>query len=201
MEKTNFVIVNESLKSQLDVPNNSYLDYVYFVAPNQDLDLELNYNVVNNSKLNIRIIVLGNKDLKINCFLNANLNSNYNHIEFEILAYAIDKTNIKIVSDANVALKTINNKIKQTLTGILLSDQAKILGEPNLKINSLDVNAKHSLKIGTLDKNEIFYLLTKGFSMQQTKQILINAIINKLISNLSSNEQLWCFEKIKEKIK
>lgn len=98
-------------------------------------------------------------------------------------------------------VKAIDNKSKQTLIGVLLSDQAKILGEPNLKINSLNVNAKHSLRIGTLDKDEIFYLLTKGLPLEEAKQILINAIVTKLISNLSNEEQTWCFQKIKERIR
>lgn len=201
MEKTNFTIVQETLKTQLTIPNNSHLEHVYFVTPNQDLDLEINYDVDTNSKLNIKVIILGNKELKINCFLNANLKNHYNQIEFEILAYANDKSDIKIISNVDVELKTIDNKSKQTLVGILLSEQAKILGEPNLKINSLNVNAKHSLRIGALDKDEIFYLLTKGIPLDQVKQILINAIVTKLINNLSESDQIWCFEKIKEKIK
>lgn len=201
MEKTNFTIVQETLKSQLTIPNNSHLEHVYFVTPNQDLDLEINYDVDTNSKLNIKVIILGSKELKINCFLNANLKNHYNQIEFEILAYANDKSDIKIISNVDVELKTIDNKSKQTLVGILLSEQAKILGEPNLKINSLNVNAKHSLRIGALDKDEIFYLLTKGIPLDQAKQILTNAIVTKLISNLSESDQIWCFEKIKEKIK
>lgn len=201
MEKTNFTIVKESLKSHLNIPSNNYLDHIYFVIPDHDLDLDLNYDVFKDSKLNIKVIILGNNDLKINCFLNANLKSHYNHIEFEILAYANDNANIKIISNVDVELKTIDNKSKQTLIGVLLSDQAKILGEPNLKINSLNVNAKHSLRIGTLDKDEIFYLLTKGLPLEQAKQILINAIVTKLISNLSNEEQTWCFQKIKERIR
>lgn len=66
MEKTNFTIVQETLKSQLTIPNNSHLEHVYFVTPNQDLDLEINYDVDTNSKLNIKVIILGNKELKIN---------------------------------------------------------------------------------------------------------------------------------------
>lgn len=201
MEKTNFTIVKETLRSQLIVPDNNNLDHIYFVAPDYDLDLELNYDVNSNSKLKIKVIILGNNDLKVNCLLNASLKSHYNHIEFEILAYANDKANINIISNVDVALQTIDNKSKQTLTGILLSEQAKILGEPNLKINSLNVNAKHSLRIGALDKDEIFYLLTKGIPLEQAKQVLINAIVNKLISNLSDEDQEWCFKKIKEKIK
>lgn len=201
MEKTSFTIVKESLKSQLNLPNSSYLDHIYFVIPDHDLDLEVDYNVSSGSKLNIKVIILGNNDSKINCFLNASLKSHYNHIEFEILAYANNNANIKIISNIDVGLKTIDNKTKQTLIGVLLSEHAKILGEPNLKINSLNVNAKHSLKIGTLDKDEIFYLLTKGIPLEEAKQLLINAIVMKWINNLSQDEQTWCFQKIKEKIK
>lgn len=201
MERTNFTVVKETLKSQLNIPISSNLDHIYFVIPEQDLDLELNYDVISDSKLNIKIIILGTNDLKINCLLNANLKSHYNQIEFEILAYANDKSNIKIISNVDVELKTIDNKSKQTLIGVLLSEQAKILGEPNLKVNSLNVNAKHSLKIGALDKSEIFYLLTKGIHLEEAKQILINAIVTKLISNLSEDQQSWCFQTIKERIK
>lgn len=201
MVETNFSIISNSLDLEVNVPINNQLEYVYFVDPEQNLDLRLNYNVISNTNLKVKVIILGNKELKINCWLDANLKSHYNNVEFEILAYANDLANIKIISNVGIELKTIDNKSKQSLIGILLSNQAKILGEPNLKINSLNVNAKHSLKIGTLDKDEIFYLLTKGISLEESKQILINAIVTKLISNLTEEEQAMCFKKIKERIK
>jgi len=63
---------------------------------------------------------------------------------------------------------------------INLSDNADIEIEPILKIEEQNVEVEHSVAVGGFDKNEKLYLSSRGFSKEQTENILKKAFLRSL---------------------
>ena len=80
---------------------------------------------------------------------------------------------------------------------LLLSEKAEIQSNPQLEINCEDVKCAHGSTTGNLDKEALFYLRSRGISLNKAKAILIHGFISKLISSFNS-DILSLDEKIKK---
>jgi len=68
---------------------------------------------------------------------------------------------------------------------ILLSDEAKMESKPELEIFCDDVKCTHGATIGSLDKQQEFYLQTRGISKEAREELLVLGFLQEFI-NLTS---------------
>ena len=71
---------------------------------------------------------------------------------------------------------------------LLLSRLAETNTKPALEIFADDVSCSHGATIGELDKNQLFYLRSRGIEESKAKKILINAYLNELIEEINNLE-------------
>lgn len=69
----------------------------------------------------------------------------------------------------------------QLNNNLLLSDGASAYSKPNLEIFADDVKASHGATVGKLDKEQMFYLQTRGFSHDAAQAILINGFCKEIV--------------------
>ena len=84
-----------------------------------------------------------------------------------------------------VAKKSHNINSNQYNNNILLSKDAKINSNPQLEIYCDDVQCAHGSTIGELDEDAILYLRSRGISMDESKNILLNGFVNEIIDKVS----------------
>lgn len=198
-QKNKVIFVEQDLKlKNVVVKDNQEL--VYILIPINKLDFYLDVNVIQSSKLVINFIVLAEGTKTIDCKINTNISTNDASVIVKSLLFANDKSKINIEINSFVEKYTTNNVVDQSIIGTLLSSFAKISGNPNLKIHALDVKAKHSLKIGSLDKEELFYLMSKGFSLIETKKIIVDSYLNEFLSSLDLEQKKYYLNLIMNKI-
>ncbi|MDE7221961.1 MAG: SufD family Fe-S cluster assembly protein, partial [Ureaplasma sp.] len=137
---------------------------------------------------------------KVNIDISCDINSEKINSDVIVLVYGMNQsiTNVKVTYKLDS--QAIDSLVNQKIIGIMLSNDAVITGIPNLIVNCLEAKAEHSLKIGALDMEELFYLLCKGFNEKESKNILIQTEINKIINNLNEQEKQICLETIKRKL-
>ena len=82
----------------------------------------------------------------------------------------IDKESKKVES-------YMNNK------NLLLSKRAKAFSKPQLNIENNDVACSHGSSTGALDKEQMFYLQTRGLPKEDSKKLLVDAFINEVMPN------------------
>ncbi len=80
-----------------------------------------------------------------------------------------------------VAQKTDSNQYNHSL---ILSDQARAISKPQLEIFADDVKCSHGATIGQLDRDEWFYLLTRGLSDCDAKSMLLTAYCQEIIDTI-----------------
>ncbi len=66
---------------------------------------------------------------------------------------------------------------------LLLSDGAKILVKPTLKIYHDDVACSHGNTVGALDRESIFYLESRGIERKRAEELLVRAFAKEVIAD------------------
>jgi Fe-S cluster assembly protein SufD len=70
----------------------------------------------------------------------------------------------------------------------MLSDQAKAESIPGLEILADDVHCSHGVSIGELDAEEIFYLRSRGISLEDSRRLLIDGFFEPVLEKISQDD-------------
>ena len=73
----------------------------------------------------------------------------------------------------------------QLMNNLILSDTSKANCRPNIQIFSDDVKCSHGVTMGQMNKDQIFYLQSRGISITQAKQILVKAFLKECLQNIN----------------
>lgn len=71
----------------------------------------------------------------------------------------------------------------QLNNNLLLSDEAVTNAKPNLEIFADDVKASHGATIGQLDEEQLFYLRSRGLSLAQAREWLIEGFCKEILDH------------------
>ena len=74
----------------------------------------------------------------------------------------------------------------QLSKAILLSESSEFDSKPELEIYADDVKCSHGSTSGNLDKDSIYYLMTRGLNQLESKQLLVNAFLNEIADTIKS---------------
>ena len=75
----------------------------------------------------------------------------------------------------------------QLSKAILLSEGSEFDSKPELEIYADDVKCSHGSTSGSLDKDSIHYLMTRGLSKKESTKLLINGFLNEVVDSIRSN--------------
>ena len=84
----------------------------------------------------------------------------------------------------HVTRKAVKSDSNQQCRNLLLSDSARAYSRPQLKIDTDDVKCSHGSATGQLPASELFYLRSRGLSMDEARAILIAAFAEEVILTL-----------------
>ncbi len=76
----------------------------------------------------------------------------------------------------------------QLSKAILLDETSEFNAKPELEIYADDVKCSHGSSSGSLDENSIFYLMSRGLSYQQSKELLVNGFLLDVIDKITDIE-------------
>lgn len=71
---------------------------------------------------------------------------------------------------------------------MLLSDTAKSLALPMLLCTEDDVEGNHSTASGKVDKEELFYIMSRGISYKEAIKLIVKARFNKILERITDEE-------------
>ena len=70
----------------------------------------------------------------------------------------------------------------------MLNENTEFDGKPELEIYADDVKCSHGATSGNLDEEAIFYLMSRGLSHQQSKELLINGFLMDAVEKITDEE-------------
>lgn len=189
-------------------------DNFYFVSNNEDKKefiFDSNFSIVDLNKSNqIKFILQANyenvsasfnllliaKDKQKRIDIECNLESFNNDLKINVFCLAFDNSKIKVFIKAKNTNKK-KNDINIAINSVIFGDNSTFSACPIFDFNSNEINAKHSVKIGSLNDKEVNYLISRGISKENAKTMLLNGKIDAILKHLNSEDKM----KIKNKIK
>lgn len=73
----------------------------------------------------------------------------------------------------------------ETQEVLLLSEDAEAYAVPNLEIHNHEVKCSHGSSVGQLDKDALFYLMSRGFSLAEAQRTIVEGYFEPILSELS----------------
>ena len=214
-EKSNNNLIN--IRQKINISENSILEK-FILDQNENNNIRYAHTDINlqkNSHLELFILSKGSKFLKndVICSLNddhgsialngiINLNDTkhheiktvINHNEENCKSYQLIKTVLNDQSKSVYQGKIYVNAKAQKTDGyqlsraLLLNQQTEFNAKPELEIYADDVKCSHGSTSGNLDENSIFYLMSRGLSLSQSKELLINGFLQEVAEKISDKQ-------------
>ena len=82
----------------------------------------------------------------------------------------------------DIAQKTDAYQLSKAL---LLNERSEFNSKPELEIYADDVKCSHGSSSGNIDKDSIYYLMTRGLKKRVNKKLLVNGFLMRLLKQLS----------------
>ncbi|MGL5640426.1 MAG: SufD family Fe-S cluster assembly protein [Mycoplasmoidaceae bacterium] len=194
---TKLIIENNKFSRTIDIASNTKEKISIVDVNDSDITMDIIINIFENSSAILNLATFS-ESTKKNYNITVNHFSSNSYSECNVFGVSKNGSNIKFNLTAKIDDLSLSNKCKQSISGILLTSDSSIIGAPNLIINTNSIKAEHSLSIGKINQNKLFYLMSKGLNKKEALYLLIMGYFNNCLKNLK-NENLK--EKIEEKIR
>ena len=175
MNKKVINIINEYQDLDYTLKENEMIVINCFFDNMQDLNIKINQSSNSCFVLNLSCIVNHNCNVNINGLITGNNNRNV--------------LNIRCLSKENLGNFKVNVKVDDNTKGNEVIEDLKGINEngainflPVLEIDTNEVDAQHFATIGNFDKNELFYLQTKGLSLESAYELLKKSFMFSLFN-------------------
>ena len=207
-------VENKDSIEKININVDKSLDVRIFLILKIENKLDIEINVLENSKLLLNKFTHA-KDLEedINVYLKGiNSEIEYYHsclgnIKENLNIYHESKKTNSIVKNYGISNNeiqefNITEKVEKGKTNCKLSQKSKIINlgnnkstiRPILLIDEKEVSAFHSSVISPINKSDLFYLMSRGITEENSIRLLTNGfLINNL--NLKENEKHLLYEK------
>lgn len=95
----------------------------------------------------------------------------------------------KVLIDRDAVL-SVGNQLHKAL---YLSDGAELYCKPELEIYADDVKCSHGASSGEIDKEQLFYLTSRGIGVDEALDLLIKAHLDEVLDYVENKQILDCF--------
>jgi len=202
----NFDIAQDAILKnyKIDHKKNSNIKYCYNNINLQKNSISENFIFSTGSKFIKNEINCNLNDEYCSAFINGILNltnsqhheikTNINHLAENTKSYQLIKSvlndNAKGIYQGKIYVDSKAQKTNgyQLSKALLLSENTEFDGKPELEIYADDVKCSHGATSGNLDEDAIFYLMSRGLSYQQSKELLINGFLLDVVEKITDEE-------------
>ena len=95
-----------------------------------------------------------------------------------------DKTRAVFRGIIKVFPKAQRTDAYQTNRNLILSNKAEATSLPNLEIEADDVRCSHAATVGHLDKEELFYIMSRGVSRREAERLVVFGFFGEVLDRL-----------------
>ena len=201
-EGTNNILVKSGVVTNLLTYNNLD-DVVLNLEVEKDAVVNV-YQIVNTTKemkliekvnlqeqgatVNSIVVLLGTLDSVIDSDIKIYHNTNHTFSDLKVYVVAKDNANINLDNNAYIKKNSFGSIAHQGAKGLNLSKSATILVNPNLYIDEYDVMASHGVAMGSLNKDDLFYLMSRGLTVEEASHIVIMGFIEPILLAIDNEE-------------
>lgn len=206
----------QKVKMNIRVEDGAFLDHqIIFLDSKNNSNYSINAKVLENSEYNISYIDLANCSSELKCKIDLISKGASSNFVSAVMANCNDdkRVSIEISNNEEYTKGIINNYgvvvsngiLKFTGTGrilngakksiarqkstmIVFDKKATAVSEPYLFIDENDVEASHASAVGTIDEEILFYLSSRGLSVNEAKKAVILGHIQPVIAKIEDEK-------------
>ncbi len=158
----------------INITKNSTLNYYRF---NKNLanDINVIINLEDDATLNYHFNFECLKPCKINILSSLNGNNIKNNLYLR--GVTSKKGSSYIEANAIVKKDTINSEILEEIKVLKLNNEESII-KPNLQVSTNNIMASHNTTCKMIDKQSLFYLMSKGISEKKAIKLIKEGFLN-----------------------
>jgi Fe-S cluster assembly protein SufD len=108
--------------------------------------------------------------------------------ELEIVSVARNGGNVSVNGYSKIYRNSHQAMVTQKARGVVFDDDSMIKLAPELRIDHNDVVAAHSLSVGEINPDEVFYLTSRGFSKSEAHNMILRGYFRDLVLKSHSQE-------------
>ena len=190
--KINFIIDDKNVKTKFtaNVGENSILSVncIDFSFENSNFVGIIDLNKPNASA-NWNTSCLNMKDYKKS--FNISFNHNVPQTYSKLCNYGVCTGSSNLVFDGVSYIKKDCSKstANQIAKIILYNEECRAKASPVLRIDNEDISASHGAAVGTLNEDHMFYLLSRGISEKEAKNLITFGYLKPVFAAFNEKEQ------------
>ena len=154
--------------------------------------LEINIDQIEgNAKTNIKGMQITQDNEQISTYANIAFNGPNGFLDQLNKSLAKDRSHSVfegLIIVPQIAQKTDASQLSRNL---LLSNYAKIDTKPQLEIIADDVKCMHGATISQLNENELFYMRSRGLTLEEASKLQLRSYYQEIISFLPISKKRW----------
>ena len=161
-------------KISLFANNSHYIEDVYLEGKNSNFTASNVYVNYNNGTQDVDYTVTHNNVDTVS----------------ELFNYGIckNKSILNINTNGVVLKDAVRSDLKQKTKGVLIDLESSISANPLLKIDEYDCLASHGAGIGAIDEEDLYYLMSRGLSRQDSSKLIIAGFTYPVIDAFPDGE-------------
>jgi len=214
--------------TDINLGENSNLEYVRCEKSNKNSFVHSAINANVNTSASLKLSYADLNDSSVCSSININLMGELAFANFDsVVLSALKEEHLHFMQIEHFAKRTIGtinnhavasdqsqiyiegvNKICKGMAGsitdqqtkiISLSDTATVTAKPYLLIDEFDVKAGHGAAVGKLDEQEIYYMMSRGLTREDSQKLIIQGFLKTVADNIFIKHVLQEFKRLIEK--
>lgn len=180
---------NDQINLKIMVEKDANLSAYHIIETTTNYDINENIKLIDEgANASVMAVMLATNDAAINSKIS--IFHDTKNTTSELLTYAVVRDNTNIVIDNNAYIKkgASNSNARQSAKGLSLSKTASILVDPNLFIDEYDVMASHGVAMGSINKDDLFYLMSRGLTKEEASNMVIMGLIEPVLRAIDNEE-------------
>jgi Fe-S cluster assembly protein SufD len=175
---------NSKCKFNITLKDNAYLK-LDLILMNSDTVNDLYCDLVGEySNLEINILSLAKECKKeINIYSNHLAPETKSTVSNYGISFENGKNNFNTIGTIKPNMK--NSDVRQITKGLILSPSGECVANPILLIDYYDVKAYHGATIGKINDDDLFYLMSRGLTKEESFMLVVNGILEPFIKDIS----------------
>lgn len=176
-----------NLKATLN--KGAHLDIYNVVISNLNTELNEEINLCDvDATCNILNVLLVGDNATLNSNIMINHLSKLTNSDFSNYAIAQGNATMVLNNNAKIIKGASKSVVHQKAKGLTLSKTAKIKAMPNLFIDEYDVIANHAASIGSINKEDLFYLMSRGLEEKEASKLIVLGFVQPLLDKIDNEE-------------
>lgn len=145
---------------------------------------DFSFNISLNGKgasVTLLLLLLGRMENSVR--INANIYHNMPETKSRVIVKGVLNDSSSVDFDGLVKIEKGSKGSNAWLSThlMLLSKEAAGRAVPSLEILENDIKAGHAVTVGRVDDKEMFYLMSRGLSKKQSKQLIIQGFLSRFL--------------------